>query len=474
MEVAAQELLTTGGAAATHQAARAGYLPVPLAHLPSAALAGINVFVRAAGEHNETDRGVYLPYRSADAGFTGVDRETLLGGGIELVFIRIEDHDRFRTQLENEVATIADDPDVAVATKATLVYETGVQLIDDILADPDLGRFSGQVRTLAKSTATIVLKNEDAFSHLFSASHHDFYTATHMVNVATYIVPLAHKMGYTDPAELTLICEAALLHDIGKNFVPQDILNSKNKLTDEEWSTLRDHARIGAEHLAQYDVDELLIRVAGEHHERLNGSGYPYGKKGDEIHPISKICAVVDSFDAMTALRPYKKNVRTPLEALEVLRGEAPDKLWHEAVEAWAELLSMVEPSIEPRETAPLEAEPDHERRMHRRYKLNCKARLNVIFDGAAPADSPPSVDGTAHNISACGLGVLAQTPLEIGTRVRAYIQAKSWEEDFLCATVVRCRRYEDGWIEIGMRLTGRGSRGSEPDPVTCDLNKRK
>src|SRR6201999_289903 len=95
--------------------------------------------------------------------------------------------------------------------------------------------------------------------------------------------------------------------DVGKTFVAKEILNKTGQLTKDEWAVLRSHPQRGYEHLKQCGVTEpIILAVTQQHHERLDGSGYPGGLRGDDIHPISKMAAVIDTFDAMTSLRPFK------------------------------------------------------------------------------------------------------------------------------------------------------------------------
>ena len=122
---------------------------------------------------------------------------------------------------------------------------------------------------------------------------------------------IATKMGYTDKT-LDNIYYIALLHDIGKVIIPEEILNKPGKLTDDEFETIRKHAQYGYEILKEIDCLPNLALGAGYHHERLDGRGYPNGKPAEEIPQIAKIIAVADTFDAMHSTRPYRE--RMPME----------------------------------------------------------------------------------------------------------------------------------------------------------------
>ena len=102
----------------------------------------------------------------------------------------------------------------------------------------------------------------------------------------------------------------ALLHDIGKRHIPSHVLNKPGKLTDDEWELVREHPTSGFRELAgRTDLSWPQLMMVYQHHERLDGSGYPAGILGDEMHPWARICAVVDVFDALTCHRSYRRPV---------------------------------------------------------------------------------------------------------------------------------------------------------------------
>jgi putative nucleotidyltransferase with HDIG domain len=120
---------------------------------------------------------------------------------------------------------------------------------------------------------------------------------------------------------------AALLHDIGKIDIPDDILKKPTRLTKEEFEIIKKHPVRGAE-LVKDTFLEQISTIIEQHHERIDGSGYPYGLKDDEILLEAKILAVADSFDAMTSKRPYREaiEVSKALDELRKLAGVTYDK----------------------------------------------------------------------------------------------------------------------------------------------------
>jgi HD-GYP domain-containing protein (c-di-GMP phosphodiesterase class II) len=107
--------------------------------------------------------------------------------------------------------------------------------------------------------------------------------------------------------EIPHIRRGALLHDIGKMGIPNEILHKPDKLTAEEWEIMKKHPVIGRNLLAHISFLEKALEIPSYHHERWDGQGYPDGLKGEEIPPAARIFAVVDHWDALLSDRPYRK-----------------------------------------------------------------------------------------------------------------------------------------------------------------------
>jgi len=134
----------------------------------------------------------------------------------------------------------------------------------------------------------------------------DNETQGHSYRVVQYAVMVARVMGVGEP-ELTRIRRGAILHDVGKIGIPDSILKKPGKLDPEEWIEMKKHPEMGYRMLQHIRFLEPALDIVMSHQERFDGSGYPHGLKGDEIPQGARIFAVVDTFDAMTSDRPYRK-----------------------------------------------------------------------------------------------------------------------------------------------------------------------
>lgn len=184
-----------------------------------------------------------------------------------------------------------------------------------VFSDRGFGRQIRQVMT----TVADELKNcRSAMNLMADACAFDNYIFTHSFNVALYSTAIAMNTGFSEK-EVVEIGMGGLLHDIGKTCVPDEILRKPGGLTPEEFALMKRHTEHGFEMLRkQEDISLRVAHCAYQHHERWDGSGYPRGLKGEEIHPFARLMAVADVFDALTTHRVYRPPM-LPHEAMEVL-----------------------------------------------------------------------------------------------------------------------------------------------------------
>ena len=150
----------------------------------------------------------------------------------------------------------------------------------------------------------------------------DTYTRGHSDRVSEYSVLIGEKLGLNEE-DLRRLRIGGLFHDVGKIGVPDNILQKNGKLSDDEYSEIKNHPTIGAHILSSASIFQDIIPIVKHHHERFDGRGYPGQLKGEEIPYLARIAAVADSFDAMTSRRVYRDSlpINVVIEEIEKNKG---------------------------------------------------------------------------------------------------------------------------------------------------------
>jgi putative nucleotidyltransferase with HDIG domain len=156
------------------------------------------------------------------------------------------------------------------------------------------------------------------YNLLLDIQNKDAYTFDHSDSVRSYVDKMATKLGYTGYKYRNILA-AARYHDIGKIYIPDYILNKPSTLNEEEYEIMKTHVTKGKDLIEQFFGEEMY-RIVRQHHERLDGTGYPLGLKGKEISQEGRILAICDSYDAMLSHRVYKKG-KSKQEAVEELQS---------------------------------------------------------------------------------------------------------------------------------------------------------
>jgi len=175
---------------------------------------------------------------------------------------------------------------------------------------------------------------------LKSLREYDSYTFFHSVNVAVIATALGRKLELDDE-EIDVIGTSALLHDIGKLYVPRDILLKQGKLTPAEWIAVKQHPIDGERILREEGVDPRFRAVAYEHHMRYDRAGYPVPKPGHEISRASHIIRIADTYDALTTKRPYRKQLN-PYEAIKLMIKTRGTEYHPEYLDAFMRVLGNI------------------------------------------------------------------------------------------------------------------------------------
>jgi putative nucleotidyltransferase with HDIG domain len=203
-------------------------------------------------------------------------------------------------------------------TRAKIIQKEAKQTIQNIMEDV---RFGQQVETekvenVVENMIYSIFRNDEALVSLVRIRKVDEYTYMHSMSVAVLMISFCKYLGF-DEAVLKEVGVGAMLHDIGKMKIPQNLLLGNKQLTADEYKMMKEHVIFSRELLEKTDgVSRNAVLIAAEHHERVDGSGYPNGLKGDDISKFGRVAAIVDVYDAMTSDRCYQNK----FEPTDVLR----------------------------------------------------------------------------------------------------------------------------------------------------------
>ncbi|MDR3562258.1 MAG: HD-GYP domain-containing protein [Negativicutes bacterium] len=182
------------------------------------------------------------------------------------------------------------------------------------------------LRNAIKMIIEDVVDNKQVLIHLTDIRTHDDYTFSHSINTCLIAAVIGLKMRLTE-LQLQELALGVILHDIGKMLIAPEVLNKKEPLAADEWQIIKGHSQAGFDVLRQQSAIPLLAaHIAYQHHENFDGSGYPRGLAGEEIHRYARIAAIADLYDAITSDRPYRPAL-LPHEAYEVVLASRGTKL---------------------------------------------------------------------------------------------------------------------------------------------------
>jgi putative nucleotidyltransferase with HDIG domain len=185
-----------------------------------------------------------------------------------------------------------------------------------------------------------LMQNKQMVGHLTTISTHSPSLYHHSVNVAVLATAVGMSLGY-NRTQLQQLGVGAMLHDIGKVSLPDEMVKKKERWTDEEKEIAKEHTTLGFNLLRkQHDISLLSAHVCLQHHERINGSGYPQGLQGKQIHEYAQIVGICDIYDSLTSPRPWRKRYM-PQDALEYLLGSGGHLFEHHLVNAFIKHIAI-------------------------------------------------------------------------------------------------------------------------------------
>lgn len=457
------------------------------ARIPAAA-------VRALMAGNESANvEVYLPpnadekgpvlYRRAGAAISLPDLERMKQHGVLHLYVRAEDLRTCERELESRLDAILQSPHVEPADKADIVQTAATAVARDLVQVSVTREGLERTTRVVDGMIGCVLTDPVVASHLLKMAAHERNTASHMFMVSTLGVLLGVEVFGQHPETLRSIGFAGMLHDMGKLAIPSAILKKQGPLTRDELTLIQQHpiesVRLVADdpHVTP-EVREIIL----QHHERIDGRGYPVGLMGCDLHLGSKLLAIVDSYHAMIGRRPYRAAMTTE-DANRIMMMQANRQFDGEMLRLWASVcercavptdavssiaaVSSGEEFSSRHEHRPVSASPRPS--SHRRPRYGCRGTsvVECVHAGRLleATVEPPSFGALLHDISRGGLCMFSDYPMYRGEVVHLRLKGEQ-EGTWLRGVVSWCRRQEANVFRIGVQFLERIPEEQSRTPV--------
>lgn len=296
----------------------ASYKPISISSLEKNSAPPFDIYIKVGKE--------YVLFLSKHKIFSEESITRLNEKGADILYINKNDEKVFEKYCDAVLEKYSKDSPEVLEKKSIALYSSAKSVMNRIFTQA----ISKKEIVDAKDTALGMLKqigsDRSAFLSLMRVSSHDYYTYTHSINVCMYAIAIGSELKLP-PEDMKLLAEGALLHDVGKSKIDSSIINKEGPLTQEEFEAMKNHPTYGMELLLKNgETNVTILHIVGEHHEKLNGKGYPKGLDSAHIAKLAQIVTIADIFDALTTKRSYKEAL-TSFEAFSLMLSKMKEEL---------------------------------------------------------------------------------------------------------------------------------------------------
>lgn len=290
------------------------YIPISLESIEPVVFPDVALFIKT-GQN-------YVLYKSHGRDFSEHDHDRLSKNGVEFVFVSKDDMDVITSHMEASAERLLKSDILNSRAKGKMIYQTSINFVNDIFNNPDKSTDLDRTKRLIENLMLFLSDNPDAISSLETVMSHNYHTFVHSLQVASLTL-LIHSEAYTlSRDEMLDVGTGAILHDFGKIFVPQEILNKTGKLNEAEIEVLKRHPEEGYTFLQGKGVlSPVALTIVRLHHERCNGSGYPLGLQSRDIPRSAQITGVADVYCTLTTDKSGTKTM-PPHIAVQLMRNQ--------------------------------------------------------------------------------------------------------------------------------------------------------
>lgn len=273
----------------------------------------------------------YVSYVNGPHIWTEAERLKLESEGVTQLFLKESDLPAWEQYLKE---TEELQRELSPRVRIKQMEDVAVHLLRACKASKLDNALMTEMNSLATGVVDTLKDSLTAVRFIRGLIDHSAYTYHHSAGVSMLAPAIALQLGETDEAVLREYSLGGLMHDIGKLDIGEDVLNKPDALDEAEWELMRQHTVNGVNRIQGVaGVTQRVMNMVHYHHEKLDGSGYPKGLRGDDVPKEARICAVADIFNALTTTRSYHKK-RTHFESLMLMKHNMSGQLWAPAMDA--------------------------------------------------------------------------------------------------------------------------------------------
>ena len=436
---------------------------------------------RALSSEPNADVELYLPtsqadgpvlYRKAGVGLTKPDFKTLESSGVQYVYVRSKDLRRCEALLEARLGDLLKSRDTNTAEKTRIVHQVGTAVARDLIEDPTAPSGVGRAATVVDNVIGFVLENPLVARNMLQMAAHERSTASHMFLVSALAIILGSEVFGEDYNMLNSLGLAGMMHDLGKLGIDPRILNKATALTAEEALLIQQHPvesvrLLGNDAHASPAVRQMIV----QHHEWVNGGGYPIGLFGEDLHPGSRVLSIVDAFHAMIGRRPYRTPM-TPPDAVRVLNTQSGRQFDPKVLGAWSDLFerSWSADSKQPQlaldqssedagsrhEHRPVPERSTTRKRRSRRFDCAGDVRVKCFYAGSLNVNTTAEeFVAPIRDVSRSGICMFSPDPMYRGEVIHVQIEQGDMRV-WVRGVVVWCRQHDLNIYRVGVQFVQR------------------
>lgn len=280
------------------------YLPVTLKSLK---LGPFNKSELYLENNKDGDKKYVLYWKGGDRLFINDKREEFIRKNIDRLYVPKNGRKQYLRFMETNLDRVIEDEDSSPKEKYDVVKDVAINIISDLNAAPEEVCNVERSKQWIDNILGLISSTRNNYAELMNAKSNDQYLYGHSINITMTSLIFAYHMGM-NIEDLSELGQGLLLQDIGMGNVDPSIFNKPDKLNNEEFTIIRKHAEVGFHMLQEtgkLSSESCLLALL--HHENFDGSGYPYGLKGNDINYYGRISRIVDVYNALTSDRPYAR-----------------------------------------------------------------------------------------------------------------------------------------------------------------------